>query len=339
MKFFLIIFTLFAQSLLADNMKELSFLYDNIDRYYLLNLPENHNKDKPINLVIGLHGYTGTASGFEKETTGGFNKSSNKYNFIAAYPQGTYFNDADAGFVSSWNDLAGSESIQGNSEICLATASVYPKYANCDPSKRCAWTSCGDDLGFIMSVINKIKNNYLIDKVYIVGMSNGGMMAQAFACKYPDVISGVINVVGMQHYGFSCIPDKPVNFVIYGGLKDTTVPPLKIEANDGYLYEPLMKTFNQWSNSFNCKNLLEEITETSDDIQMYTFTDCDGGVNVTALLNPLRAHLWPGITNSVGFCSTKVQINLDLDKQKNLPDCMDVNNSWGNDYLLEKILK
>jgi poly(3-hydroxybutyrate) depolymerase len=64
MKFFLIIFTLFAQSLLADNMKELSFLYDNIDRYYLLNLPENHNKDKPINLVIGLHGYTGTASGF-----------------------------------------------------------------------------------------------------------------------------------------------------------------------------------------------------------------------------------------------------------------------------------
>ena len=63
------------------------------------------------------------------------------------------------------------------------------------------------------------------------------------------------------------------------------------------------------------------------------------GVNVTALLNPLRAHLWPGITNSVGFCSTKVQINLDLDKQKNLPDCMDVNNSWGNDYLLEKILK
>ena len=48
-----------------------------------------------INLV-GLHGYTGSASGFEKETTGIFNLSAEKYNFIGIYPQGFYFhNDSD----------------------------------------------------------------------------------------------------------------------------------------------------------------------------------------------------------------------------------------------------
>ena len=51
-------------------------------------------------------------------------------------------------------------------------------------------------------------------------MSNGGMMAQALACKYPTLFKGVVNVVGMQHKDLSCIPDKPVNFIIYGGLKD-----------------------------------------------------------------------------------------------------------------------
>ena len=42
MKFFFLVFTLFAQSLLADNMKELSFVYDGIDRNYLLNFPDKY---------------------------------------------------------------------------------------------------------------------------------------------------------------------------------------------------------------------------------------------------------------------------------------------------------
>ena len=38
-------------------------------RHYLIYEPTS--KTKPTKIVIGLHGYTGSASGFEKETTGG----------------------------------------------------------------------------------------------------------------------------------------------------------------------------------------------------------------------------------------------------------------------------
>ena len=46
-------------------------VFDNEPRHYLVFKPDNDSK--PKNLVIRIHGYTGSATGFEKETTGGFN--------------------------------------------------------------------------------------------------------------------------------------------------------------------------------------------------------------------------------------------------------------------------
>ena len=99
-------------------------------------------------------------------------------------------------------------------------------------------------------------------------MSNGGNMAQALACKYPTIFTGVVNIVGMQHKDLSCIPDKPVNFIIYGAMKDTIVPPINIKSSDGYFYEPMRDTFNAWSEKFDCKfikqlnfNLYDDLVE------------------------------------------------------------------------------
>ncbi len=46
---------------------------------------------------------------------------------------------------------------------------------------RCAWASCGNDIGFIKKIIDDVKEKYNLNKIYLVGMSNGGMMAHAFA--------------------------------------------------------------------------------------------------------------------------------------------------------------
>lgn len=50
-------------------MVEISIPHNGIDRSYLQYIPPNKNVNDPIDLFIGLHGYSGTASGFEKETT------------------------------------------------------------------------------------------------------------------------------------------------------------------------------------------------------------------------------------------------------------------------------
>ena len=99
--------------------------FEGESRHYLMYKPSTDIKT--TSLVVGIHGYTGTASGFEKETTGGFNLSADKYNFIAVYPQGTYFYEnkpfgrfLNNTYVSSWNDLTGSKTITPDGETCAA---------------------------------------------------------------------------------------------------------------------------------------------------------------------------------------------------------------------------
>ena len=58
-----------------------------LKRTYLKYIPTAINLDNQVDLFIGLHGYTGTASGFEKQTSGEFNDTADKYQFIAIYPQ------------------------------------------------------------------------------------------------------------------------------------------------------------------------------------------------------------------------------------------------------------
>ena len=65
--------------------------WQGIDREYLIFLPTSYISEGEIPLVVGLHGYTGTASGFEKETTKGMNLHAEYRNYIAVYPQGVNF--------------------------------------------------------------------------------------------------------------------------------------------------------------------------------------------------------------------------------------------------------
>ena len=78
--------------------------HENEKRHYLIYKPHAFNENQSIDLVIGLHGYNGSASGFESEVTGGFNKLANKYNFIAVYPESLNFYDGET-LVSTFNDI------------------------------------------------------------------------------------------------------------------------------------------------------------------------------------------------------------------------------------------
>lgn len=343
MKSFISLLIVFSISISSTEIERIDLFHDDESRHYLKFIPKNYNSNKPINLVVGLHGYTGSASGFEKETTGGFNKSATKHNFIAAYPQGLYFYHDSyyqgkmiSSYVSSWNDLTGSKTKTPYGETCAIDAVMYPKYPNCQNtgSGRCAWTSCGDDLGFIIKVINQIKDNYNINKVYIVGMSNGGKIAHALACKYPDIIEGVINVVGSPQLGLGCKPKAPINYIIYAGLKDNIVPPFGIVSHDKYYYTPMATIVNNWKNEFDCKDKKTLRSTAPDNIEENIYFNCAKNVKVISLLNTDRGHTWPGTNyDSAGFCRSDKQSEI------NIEVCKNYNNKWGNDFLLERIFR
>jgi len=332
MKKFLLLFL--SLNLTSNSMEEIFFDFEGMNRSYLIYIPKKINLNVSNNLIIGLHGYTGTASGFEKETTGGLNSIAEKYGFIAVYPQGLYFNSNqnDFPFVSSWNDLVGSKNSTKSGEICAVDADIYPKYENCKNNGRCSWTSCNDDVGFIKTILKRVNNAFNLNDVYLIGMSNGGMMAQAMACKHPELFKAVINIVGMQHKGGSCIPKLPVNFIIYGGNNDRVVPPVTIKSDDGYFYEPIDKTFSNWAARFNCSNIKEEEYIYFDKFFQKTASKCDENIKIYSILNMNRGHLWPGMTSSGGYCRTESQTDIYY------PGCVDIENPWGNDFLFKILM-
>ena len=215
-------FFLFSCSPDNNSMQDHNILHDGVMRTFYTYVPSNI--DKEMTLVVGLHGYTGNAKTFIRKGDADFNNFLEMNNFIGAYPEGKSFY-ANGRKFSSWNDLAGSIGQGPKGDICDIDRDYYPFPPDCENPHRCSWASCGDDIGFIEKVIDHHKNQYDIKSVIVIGMSNGGMLAQAIGCKLAGKVDAIINIEGMQALGMSCIPDKPLTMVIYGAKNDTTVPP------------------------------------------------------------------------------------------------------------------
>ena len=283
-------FFLFSCSPNDNSIQEHSILHDDVIRTFYTYVPPNIGKE--MTLVVGLHGYTGNAKTFIRKGDADFNNFLEMNNFIGAYPEGKSFY-ANGRKFSSWNDLAGSIGQGPKGDICDIDRDYYPFPPDCENPHRCSWASCGDDIGFIEKVIDHHKNQYDIKSVIVIGMSNGGMLAQAIGCKLAGKVDAIINIEGMQALGMSCIPDKPLTMVIYGAKNDTTVPPEDILASDGYFYEPMKNTVNDWKNAFNCSNSSKKQILNPAEITEEHFYDCNDGVTITSILDHNNDHDWP----------------------------------------------
>ena len=289
----LILLTVFLISSCSSNnneMQETTIIHDESIRTFYTYVPSDIAKD--MTLVVGLHGYTGNAKSFIRKGDANFNNFLEINNFIGAYPEGKSFK-ANGRTFSSWNDLTGSIGEGPKGDICDIDRDYYPYPPDCKNPHRCSWASCGDDIGFIEKVIDHHKNKYDIQRVIVIGMSNGGMIAQAIGCNLTDKVDAIINIEGMQALGMSCIPKKPITMVIYGAKNDTTVPPEDILASDGYFYEPMQNTVNDWKNAFNCSNSKTKEILSPVNISEAHFYDCDDGVTVTSILDHNNDHDWP----------------------------------------------
>ena len=273
-----------------DKLEETKIMHNSSIRTFYTYEPLNLEKN--MTLVVGLHGYTGNANTFIRNGNANFNKFLESRSFIGAYPEGKSFNEG-LRFFSSWNDLAGSVGKGPKGDICDIDRDYYPYPPDCKNPHRCSWASCDDDLGFIEKVIDHHKGKYDIKKVIVIGMSNGGMLAQSIGCNLGDKVDGIINISGMQALGMSCVPKKPVSMVIYGALNDFTVPPVDIVASDGYFYEPMKNTVLAWKGTLNCKNSSFIEKEIPTKISIEKFTDCENNKTITSILDHKNNHDWP----------------------------------------------
>ncbi len=173
-----------------SGLHEAKIQYHGRLRRYLYYVPE---ASKFSGLIIGLHGGGGSPESFLRLTRGEFNDLAEKGKFIVVYPEAV---------EKHWNDGRG---------------------LNFYTSQRLNV----DDVGFIKTLIEKFIKDYSIPErnVFVVGMSNGGMMAFRLACEMPDVISAIgIVASGMPENLKNSCKFQRVSVIMFIGTDDPLIP-------------------------------------------------------------------------------------------------------------------
>ncbi len=174
-------------------------------------------------LVILLHGFSGTADSEDQYLTMRYRVSSR--GFVLLTPDGT---------ITPKNTMAPDGKDLGGNPFWNATDFC------CDFARTGV-----DDVGYLTKLIDVVKTKYNIDprRVYIIGHSNGGFMANRLACEIGDQIAGIASLAGGSYADASkCRDPKPVPFLQIHAVDDATL------AYDGGLpqYAGGKATIGQW---------------------------------------------------------------------------------------------
>lgn len=258
--------TVFAQT------TEHTLEHDGVLRNYLLYLPDVYTGDTAVPLLIVLHGGGGDAEGMVQLTKGRFDELSEVHNFIVVYPNGV---------DRHWNDGR--------------TADIEN-------------VSTADDVGFISTLIDKLSADYNIDssKIFVTGMSNGGMMSYRLACELSDRIAGIAPVTANLSNDLSdfCTPEYTTDMLIILGMDDPLMPYdgglvgiLGIERGHVLSAD---ETLDFWKAHFNCadeSSTFEYPNRALFDgthITQINYSMCDENSRVSLMTIHGGGHTWAG---------------------------------------------
>jgi polyhydroxybutyrate depolymerase len=159
-------------------------------RTYLARVPAKSDSLDARPLVIVLHG--GNGSGASIRTVTGFDAVADANGFVVAYPDG---------YSNSWNDGRGTTDAE--------EAGV-------------------DDVAFVSALIDDVAARTPIDlrRVYVTGISNGGMMSIRLACQLSNRIAAAAPVAANMPdlLTANCAPARAVPMMFVHGDLDPLLP-------------------------------------------------------------------------------------------------------------------
>lgn len=242
---------------------------DGRTRHYLLYLPSGYYEDTSrYALVLGLHGTGGSAAQFDRQY--GLTQKANAAKFIVAYPEGVR-SDGRLG-IRTWN--------AGN---CCDYAAEHHI----------------DDVQYIRLLIDQLTTRYRINakKVYVTGMSNGGMMAYRLACEMPEKIAAIAPV-SCTMMAADCHPARPMPVLHLHSVLDTKVPPQGGIGIGGYYFPPVDSALNVLAFGATPVVVRDDgqykLTKWGDRMEYYLTRD--GG------------HAWPGALSTAGWADAPSEV-------------------------------
>jgi polyhydroxybutyrate depolymerase len=233
-------------------------------RTYFVHSPPGYDGSEKLPLVMVLHGGGGNAENAEKMS--GMSDKADEANFLVVYPDGT---GGMGDHFHTWNS--------GN---CCA----YALKNNVD------------DVAFLRALIDKMEYEYAVDpkRVFVTGMSNGGMMTYRMGCAAADKIAAIAPVAGSLD--IECNPTQPVSVIAFHGTADENVPydggVGKKQLDAGRDDKPVSYAIGFWVKRDGCNATPQKSEQGT--LRTDSYSGCKDGTAV--VLNSVvgQGHAWPG---------------------------------------------
>ena len=222
-------------------------------RTYYLNVPSTYSASTPTPLLLALHSRTSTAKTIFTDSQ--ILSWAESMNFIVAGLNGAVHEGA-----SSWN--AG---------ICCTNATTYEE----------------NDMLFVSTVLDHVTANHSIDKsrVWVMGHSNGGMMAYRLACDLSNKITAIAVVAGAL-VDDTCNPTKPVSILHIHGNLDPTIP---FHGGGKFETPSIFHSVQDMAYRNSCAGSPKE---SSNEIEERYIWQCTNGVETQLVNYQEQSHAW-----------------------------------------------
>ena len=243
-----------------------------LERTYNVHICNAYNKARATPLVIMLHGGGGTGQGMAKLTT--FNSVADKANFVVVYPDG---------IEGHWNDGRGMQQYRTQIQNI-------------------------DDVGFISALIDHLSNELNIDdkRIYVTGISNGGMMSHRLGCELSQRIAAISPVASNIPVNMAPIwsPSRPVSVLIINGTNDPLERweggEIRFGKNMYGIVLSVADTVKFWARKDHCSSspiitqLPDKDPADGTKVRKEIYGGCKDGVEVILYAIEGGGHTWPG---------------------------------------------
>jgi len=266
--------------------------FDHRARSYLLHVPPAAASGQPLPLVLNLAG--ATQNGLLEELQTGMNANANRNGYLVAYPNGTRIST-----VLTPDPVAGQAQYGFNAGECCGLP-VTDKV---------------NDVGFLLKVIADIAARTPTDlrRVYVTGISNGGMMAYAMAAEASTHIAAIASVSGQVEIP-TIHPTRAVPTMEFHSVNDPIAFFDGTPNKNPKLVLSVMEGIHQWVRADGCDptpHVGKTIVGTGaisagETATLLTYTHCRSGVEVALWRFTGSGHVWPGATFNTGPKSTWV---------------------------------